>query len=275
MIQDLINASTGICQLGAQTYTLSSAATINRPLIMRGQGDATKIVVPSTQDGIVIATTGPVVLQDFTVTATAPKTGGYGIKFNSTGLNVNSRLSNLQIQNQYIGIGMLNAYFWMIRETDVEGSVLIGIEVANPLLPDAGDSLITGCTFLSTYPANAILQRSGGGLKLIGNKILSHANGYGMAMDGMTSVLVITGNSIEGQSACPIILTQAAGGVFSLVTITGNEFGVSSGGIGISVAGSSWCDRIVVTGNVGSLRTGATFTSMNVPNQVIANNLVL
>lgn len=273
-LQDLVNASTGICQLDAVTYTLTSAVTIDRPLVFQGQGPKTQIVVSSSQDGLVITTTDQVVLRDFSITSTALKSGGYGIKFASTGLNSNSRLANLRVINQYIGIGMLNAYYWALRDCNIEGSASIGIEISNPLLVDAGDALVTGCVLNSTQPqTNAIVQRSGGGLKLIGNKILQHRNGYAMAMDGVTSVLVISGNSIEGQEVYPIVLTATPNGNFANVTITGNEFAVNAGGIVVYIVSSSWCDRVVITGNVG-VATGATFTNINVPNAVIANNLV-
>lgn len=131
-------------------------------------------------------------------------------------------------------IHFVNCDFFSVTNSYILKSFNYGIIVENQGTPDSGDSLIHGNVFVGgvspEYQAYAVIkQRSGGGLKISDNKILSGQIGIhiSIATNTRTGVLIITGNSVEGQIVNCLRMeyeTGATNSSFVRTIINDNEF---------------------------------------------------
>jgi hypothetical protein len=129
------------------------------------------------------------------------------------------------------------------------------IYIKNIVSPDAGDNLIEGNTFAYGTTSNcwAIHFDSGGGLRIIGNKVIGFEFAFDLNLQETTGVLIISGNSFEGQGTLAIKLAQGvAGKSFNSVVITGNQASGSAGflSIGSGSGGTPWVNNFSITGNM-------------------------
>jgi len=138
-----------------------------------------------------------------------------------------SEFTHITITGAATGISFLRAAWWRIEGCSFFNN-LTGVYVRDLANPDAGDSSISNCTFLTTRGNNAygIVQNSGGGLRIENNKILGGGYGYCLSLTpgDTTCDLFLIGNSIEGQAYGGAAFVHSGSGVFLNVLITGNEF---------------------------------------------------
>lgn len=153
---------------------------------------------------------------------------------------------------------------WLLENSYIVGQDF-GLVARNNENADEGDPRVIGNTFDSQTGVAAIHYISGGGMRILDNKILSHQYGILGEFEGVTSDLLITGNSIENQYAVAIAL-RVQSGSFENVVINSNQFAGNM--YGITVNGVR---RGVVQGNVYNL-TKSFFQNHNTPNWVVANN---
>lgn len=118
--------------------------------------------------------------------------------------------------------------------TTIENNYIVGDDwgmvVKNEENADEGDWRIVGNTFDSKTGVAAIHYVSGGGARILDNKILSHKYGIHMAFEGVSSDLLINGNSIENQTEVAIAL-RVQSGSFENVIINNNQFAGNMAGI--------------------------------------------
>ncbi len=257
-IQAAINAAVaaggGIVFFPKGTYVITATLTVTDSIILMGAGkEVSWIHVASTTIDAIDVSANYVTICDMCISRTgeATPTAGAGIKLSS---GVFATLERLVINQFYYGVNAVAASSYRIINCYIVSNYQYEVYIRNTGSTDTGDQLITGCTFdTSKGSPAAIRHESAGGLKLIGNKILNHQYGYDLQVaDGVaTSVLVIVGNSIEGQTYQHLRLGRSGTtGTYSSVVITGNQHagGVATGKIGYSIgAGIAY---IAITGNV-------------------------
>ena len=184
-------------------------------------------------------------------------------------------ISECSFYGCYVGIDHYSADSYVISECRIHNFVAYGIQINNSYNPsagnvsDLGDPVISGNQITSglfSASATGIRWVSGGGLKIVGNKI--NGNGLGNptyyltngihfdpASTTNTSVFVIVGNSIEGITggSCIKIAHTTDTANCSFFTITGNEFQTSGTGSGITIAGrasGAYCSNGFIGGNI-------------------------
>src|SRR5574343_46521 len=139
------------------------------------------------------------------------------------------------------GLQVDAGYFYTVRDSTFLAPRNYGAYLRNTASgqTDHGDWAVIGCNFSkygdSTTGGTAIRWESGGGIRLVGNKINSGTQpgypstgywqrGIDIALtSGSTSVCVVVGNSVEGMSTGDGIRVAGAAGTFHSITITGNE----------------------------------------------------
>jgi hypothetical protein len=206
--------------------------------------------------------------------------------------NLLSFFRYLDFTNCWNCINTVNAAQWTI-ETCYFGNYLnAAVIVQDVLNPDAGDSYIGSCEYINPLTNNTgigVLQYSGGGLKIEGNKFYSGALAYELSLaasGALTSDLIIVGNSMEDQFQGPISLLRAAGSnTFGNVLIDSNQiatrspFSTAWTGVSTDSIAGQWLTRVIITGNQFVLPASSgtpTFVGIalgsSVNNFVVANN---
>ena len=223
--------------------------------------------------------------KDFSVEATyQAKSAGAGISVTSPGPTDNefAFFENVAFSYIPIGIDFKAASFYKVIGCNFLGHTIAGVKCANSWNGDAGDGVIMGCDF-ETNPVNTgtagILQYSGGGLKIIGNKILGGTFGYYMDYQPNTgtSDLIIANNSFELMESTGIYLSRASGNTYTFknISITGNQFALSTNAIENDT--NTWLSELAITGNVieswPSYNSNTTAISFNnLSNFIISGN---
>jgi hypothetical protein len=206
------------------------------------------------------------------------KSGGAGIGISpASGENSYAAFNNVMIAFLPIGIDFVAASLWKIIGCNFLSYNVAGVQVANTNSADSGDSAIMGCVFNNPYAVGSgIWQKSSGGLKILGNKFLGGERAYTMALEDSTSVLVISGNSMENMAGADIALTQAvAGKAFVNVCITGNEFSV--GGIAIATDANAFLTEVNISANqinMGAVGSNPCIALNNVTDFFIGSNII-
>lgn len=240
-------ASGGIIGQGRQATTLKSTDMTTANLIVFNNSSSTPI------------------LRDFTLAAPASgnlpvKTAGAGIQFNPASGEISyAHFDNVTITWLPICVDTVAASYWTMNNCEFLSYSIAGVQVANTNNADSGDSTIQGCLFNTPGTAGVgVLQKSSGGLKVIGNKFLGGLNGYQLNFNGAanTSDLLFVGNSIENMSAQAIALSRQSGTFnFSNLLFVGNEFAVET--TGLQTDASNFLSELIVQGNVLNLSSGA------------------
>ncbi len=199
------------------------------------------------QDGVVIRD-----LKIYDKTGATDNAGIYAAFATATS-NERIILRDLLLVNMYNGIEINDGYRFTIDNVHVANALNYGMWLANEGDFDGGDSTVTNCVITTVDGANAaIYQKSGGGLRIINNKLLGGSTGangcvYGIHFDFNptgnqatgSAILQISSNSIENFKTRHILLDLASdpGLHFGGITIVGNEFAswVTSTGSGIRI----------------------------------------
>lgn len=178
--------------------------------------------------------------------ASTEPTSGAAVRVGTTDYPANGfAFINGSTYRNYIDLDFVNSVGWTAQNNRLIGWVKYGIRVNNIENFDESDSLVIGNWIMSGKnsgsPDAGIYWQSGGGMKVLGNKIsrmgaTSSADAVrlkkGIWIDPSagvaTSVFVITGNSIEACNEDNILLdSSSSGGSVAHMTISGNEFNCS------------------------------------------------
>ena len=176
-----------------------------------GGGGGAQCVVTAHGDivAIDIDLAAPVTLQNFSIMAASPQvSAGAGVRLGVDGSgnhNCGSKLDSLFIYQFYYGIHLKDGCKPIITRNEIADSVKYGIYAQNIFNPDGGDGFIAHNTIGNTPAADAAIRyESGGGMKIIDNKIL---NNFQWGVDlypnsgSSTGQLYITSNSFDRMKA--------------------------------------------------------------------------
>lgn len=215
--------------------------------------------------------------------ATAP-TAGAGIAVTSGGAG--TRFRGITVSGFYRNIDIQRGFEWFMSECASYDFVKTGLRIQDTTLPDGGDMGIVNCQFMAgpnnLAPQSCIEWVSGGGLRLVGNKM--NQRGSATALMGLflhpadniaTSVFTITGNSIENCNYgiyCDDTGNVLNNGTITKVSITGNEFDCLTKVIALNRANVSTLAQVVITGNVFSTPGTVGVSLANIDTVVIAAN---
>jgi hypothetical protein len=203
-------------------------------------------------------------------------------------------IDQVSLRGFYNNINITNAYQWEINNIFSYKAAYAGVKIANTALPDGGDAKILNSYFqaMGRNGHAGIVQTSGGGLKLLGNKFNSSSDAatriaygyYGDMTASASSILVVTGNSFENYGYSAIKLTglphlsigtnqfspynsdyHAAPDAYPAidlincqnVAIMGNNFNLSGREMGIRLTG---CANVKVDNAYRNVGTGANYT---------------
>lgn len=172
----------------------------------------------------------------------------------------------LLIESFHIGVDILAGTGWAIQHSYFSGCQY-DIRIRNTNNADTGDHLLLGNVH-DGQGVTCVHFLSSGGLRAVANKWLGHDYGLLAEVEGVTSDLMLVGNSTENQHRMGWALREN-GGSFSNVTMVGNQFALDAPAI--SVAGM---ERVAVVGN--SINTPR-FLGIDVhgcADSVVANNAV-
>ena len=237
-------------------YTVSSYITIDRPIDISGMGtEMTSLFTSSATANLLYITTGySCYIHDITLDNAIPRSGGASIYFLN---NNNSRIERVKFgptNPGYCHVWSSGSNYWNISQSYFAGAVY-GIYIVNVANPDSGDNTIgPGNLFAYGTTSNcfAIHIDSGGGLKIIGNKILGFEYAIDLNLQDSTGSLVINANSMEGQGTSSIRLSQGVSGkTFNGVAITGNQFSGATNWVLINTGNTAWLNHLIISGNTG------------------------
>lgn len=256
-IQAALNATpTGGCTVWFPpgTYVISSALTVPRTTLLLGAGRDISIIqsASTTNDGILF-NADYCAIQDIKLVNTqgASQSAGSAVVFNSSNF---PQVRQCHI-GWYNGVKNVSGFGWTVRDCNIV-PINYGIYQQNPGAPDAGDPTVIGNTisFALASAGSGIRIESGGGMKIVGNKITKGAWSVDLQVaDGATtSVLLINDNSFEIPGSGNIRLARSGTtGVYAKIVISGNQLnltGLSAPGDSIQIgAGVNMVD---ITGNI-------------------------
>jgi len=248
--------------------TITTALTISG---VRGRFTGTGSVINASSAVtrmLDIQTDSPVLITDLDLDASSQPSGSAAIYVaGSTGSENNaSVIERVTITGAQTGIFLAATTQAVIRSVHLEEPRVYGVYIKNTFNKDHGDATIEGSTIGSGQAGSVgIHQVSSGGLRLHNNKIIGGgptpmAIGYRMALEpgANTSILIITGNSIEGQVDRGIQLYRTSSDAFfSHVIINDNQFASAEVGLevfdaatGLGTPSADWLQGLTVSGNV-------------------------
>ena len=167
-----------------------------------------------------------------------------------------------------------SALLWTIDNCIFSGFVQYGVGVQNLYNADAGDSCITNSTFSNASAARAcVWQASSGGLKLVGNKFNTAQYGYLLELAGVTSDLIVVGNSFENSSLACMAFSYTSGS-FNNIEITGNQFALSAAGILMNNT-AAFFSIATISGNTFSAMSQYGILVDNASNVNISGNTII
>ena|GEM_PF-4450992 len=263
--------SGGVIQIGYCPSGIAIAGvTVTQPTTIRGINRDVSVLFDSgtSADGLTISASF-CVIQDVTInrtTAAASVTGGAGIVLNS---GVQAVIERVYLNGWYDNIRNVDAYGWSIRDCFLTNPVRYGIYQQSIAEPDFGDSCLSNCVFDSSQAASyslaALRIESGGGLKITANKFLHHVRAIDLQVsDGVdTSVLTVTGNSLENFSADGIRLGRIGStSSYTDIVIGANQINAASAGSGNGIYIDAGIGLLDITGN--TFKGSGSSTAINV-----------
>jgi hypothetical protein len=282
-------------------YRLENEIVITEPLRIEGTrgvpfagGLAARIVPLSSpiMNFFHIRTKGSVRISDVELEG-LPQTGGDGILVEGSAgggdENEDTVIERVSLANTWNGIHLKAAAAAIISQCHIRESRHYGVFIQNTYNADHGDSTIEG-TSISSAVENSIgiHQESGGGLRLVNNKIIGNypaTQGMGIGYELVlgsnvsTSILVITGNSIENQRDRGIRMYRSdSNSFFYMVTIGQNEIAGQNVGIEIFDAASpqsaSWLRTVSIMGNVMMWQSNAAIALHQVEGAFLTGNVM-
>jgi hypothetical protein len=226
----------------------------------------------NTQHGFHIAFSGSV--SNCAVNTAVTKTAGAA--FLVDGGSTSSTISDNIIAAPFNCFDLEAAVVAHIQNNNCGSPVANGLINHYVALPDTGDSDVSNNTFNagSAGSGAGILYGSGGGMRVIGNKILGFAYSIDLTLDNgaVTSVLMVEGNSFENAITGGLRARRPGTGSFVLITISGNEWNMIPPPINI---GAGFAQVKIENNNMfWSLGTGTAITLASTTNTVIDNTII-
>jgi len=176
----------------------------------------------------------------------------------TTSVNSNSEISDNIFYYGYIAVNSKRGTYLKLANNFFQAQKQDCVRLDNEVNADGGDNTLNLNTFSgyagTTRTQNLVEHVSGGGLRIVNNKIIGGEYGYRMNFTAVptstsTTILVIADNSIENQNTGSLLFTYVSGSAnYYNTTITGNVFG--NCGNCIQANGSTaFLQGFVVSGN--------------------------
>ena len=181
---------------------------INSPMTFAGGGIECTVIEFPTPDNYLFLVWTPqaVTFRDFSIYCAGASQIQYGISFYIAppAWNLGSVISHVGVANCDVGIDLYTNSLFVVDGVIIRtNGAAVGVRVADTNQPDQGDGAIVNSTFINEAPTGeAILQYSGGGLKVANNKIYGWYYGYLLTLQGPTSELQIIGNNFDHVGVC-------------------------------------------------------------------------
>lgn len=217
---------------------VSASPTVAEGLASGEQAATILRFVTTTLDCITVTAPG-VVLRNFHIQGAQAATAGSLVRFGATGAPADGwRMEDCSAKWGFIQVRNTNGAGYALRGNFLLGARGNAFYVENIANADYGDPEIHGNSFVALYSAPAaVYVKSGGGLRFTNNKINWGSTAFldfgtynwvrGIHIDnpnGSTSVLVVTGNSLENIGKQAIFVDCSTAGSFSNLIIGSNEF---------------------------------------------------
>ncbi len=244
--------------------------TITHPIVIKGSGmKNTMIKTLNTNTNLVsITAVEPVEIYDLSFgvrDSLGAMTGGSFLLFDPVSFsNQYSKIVRVAFNNCFSAVTCIDSAFMIFDSCYFNRYSNTGIVIANALLPDGGDSIITNCTF-NNGTGTAILQNTSGGLRITNNKFLGGNYNYrGIYNSGFvdrTGQLIISDNSFDQCTVANISFERLTDTTFSMVLIEDNIIVTSPACTGVLVNGATaatYLEDLTIGGNLFYLRNGAT-----------------
>jgi hypothetical protein len=265
----------GIVWLGLGVFKLPTGYAFTKRVTLLGQGagryedSPTRIEVSSaTANGVTFGGQGSQVRDLAIVNTSGAATAGAGLYFTAGNW---SRIDRVLVNAFWNNIQYDQGYYFSVADSAVLNPKNYGMYFRNTASGefDHGDQVVEGCVIAkygdTAAGGTAVRWESGGGLRFVNNKINGgtqpgytstgkFANGIAAFVTdgGSTSVLVVTGNSIENCTAQAIRADQAGPsntGGFSKVVVTGNEIAINGYGVWLGAQAAGFMSTAVIDGN--------------------------
>jgi len=295
-IQAAINAAQvagGQVLIPAGSYKITAALAITSMVTILGvgyQGDQinllqstgykASVLVCGTNNGCFsIATNGSVLIEKLQIVYPSRPSAGIAAIFldaaaGPTSFNAYSTFRDIHVIGADIGFKTGSATSYTVDRCNFQGCWNLSMDLKCINNPGAGDNNITGCTLSSSAVAAHILMESGGGQRIVNNKLNGGAIGIYILSAVATafgmSPTIISDNSIEtlNNNAFGILAQRPSGteGLGAFV-ISGNEIniaGTSGQGIQFQASVSSPATPWIIGGTINGNYINATQTGMNV-----------
>lgn len=207
---------------------VNGETTIPAALKIFGNGNTSQIIQTNlTANTFKITTTDPCYFEDFVITHQGTPTQGAGLYFDSGGAaNVASKLRGVRFFNLFEGVHFERGAAWHVEHCEFVQCKSIGLYQKNPNFGgDEGDSGVINTTFFDI--PKCFVCDSGAGIRIVGCKMNVCAKGIELNINvGInTSILLVTGCSIENFTTHGIDVLKIGAGTFLFLAVTGCEFG--------------------------------------------------
>ena len=282
----------GILWFPGGSFKVTGPLTITKSLAVQGVSRyASRVLMTTATAGFLVNTPNAVAFSDLRIqSGPAFQTAGAGVRVGipgvggSTVMNNFSSFANVDFSGQYVAVDIRAGVGVSITNSQF-ADCSTGVRIDNPvdLWGDTGDHQIIGNVFASNrVPSGApgdlehyaIDHRSGGGIRIIGNKILGHSIGYRLALADTVSTAdtMMVGNSMEGQlsRAIQLLKVGTTSGGYSQVTISNNQIAGTTVGIEAvpDANNQNWLYDVVITGNL--------FLDIDIPvGMLTGNNMMI
>jgi parallel beta-helix repeat protein len=265
--------------LGDQ-YLLNTELVVTRALTLRGVEGVVPTVYEATRGTILrllsttmtairINTQQPVKVEDLEIISDGQTAGSAIVITSPVDENNHSTIERVSMTHMWDGIHIQKGSWVTIRNCVFREPRHYGIWIQNTLWGDHGDNNITGNWIHGSVAGSVgVHHDSGGGIRFIDNKInggaAGMAIGYRLAFNAQegglprnSSILIIQGNSIEGQALRGIQLLRTGPSTYGKIIISGNQISggnPNSSHVGIEFADSYGDDpaalyAVTITGN--------------------------
>jgi len=199
--------------------------------------------------------------------AAVTKTAGAAINISNAAASAQPiQIYNNWFEGQFYGILAVNSFYMNIHDNSFHGGNVSGtyIQLSSPYATDGGDSMIRDNWFFGL--SNCINYLSGGGLRIIGNKLLDCETAVNAvwASGAGSSQFIVSDNTFDGPQVNGLVIGAADSTVvFTDMSISGNIFTGSPTDSLLKVnANSATVVRAQITGN-NFLQGGGTGTVLN------------
>lgn len=283
-----LNAATrGVLYVPAGDYKVSAGlTTITAAAVIKGDGSSAfddsvfiSRIFSTSGTAVVFTVTSKVALfehLDLVSISGGTPTAGSAIQASGSYIHQRVDYNDLHVRGFYDCIDVQVGAHWVASGVLITNPVRYGFRIRNTVNPDAGDWSIIGCNFnADSYNGSAAIRvESSGGGKISNTKINRGApatlgqfvTGLDIAMGtgSSTSVLTLTGTSIENVTGDAVSIVTTGTGNYGLVSIAGLQVGLHDNNTGRAVK--------VSAASTGSFGTAGTIAGVVVDSSTFYTN---